>query len=564
MIQRRVTILLAVLIAVVIGFALMSSGTRVPESAVLVVELSGDLPDSPASDIWSRLGGGGLALPTLSLQLEKAAADARIEGVLLHIRGLSLGPARRRELHDSIGRLRDSGKKVVALLDLGQIGASNEIYVASAATEVYVVPGFLGPLTGMSGELMLLGGLLDQVGVAVEYERIGAYKSAPESYAESQLSAPAREMYTELMDGLFADLVDVVAKGRKIEPVELRAIIDRAPGTANEWIDAGLADGIAGRESVLEAAGWKDIEEIGLDTYLHVDPQELGLRTGPKIALIFAEGAIVPGSGGASSFGADRVSEALRAAGDEEAFRAIVLRINSGGGSPLASDQIWRAVRDVQEKKPVIVSMGDAAASGGYYVASAARQIVAQPTTQTGSIGVFILRPSLGTLLEKVGVRTERMTRGALAGLATSSERLTNPQRELLRKIVRSSYDEFLGRVSTGREVPKEAVDRVGQGRVWLGSRALEHDLVDALGGLETAVDLAKEASGIAEEDDPQRVIFPKPPALQDQIRELLQSSGGDWFVETLLPQLPAQWRGLSELHSGGLVQLAPYWLQID
>ncbi len=565
MVQRRVTILLALVIAGAIAYSLLSSGPQVPERSVLAIELSGDLPDAPVTGLAAQLrGGGGLALPTLQLQLDKAARDERIEGVLLHIRGLQLGLGRRRELHDMIARVRDSGKQVVALIDMERINSSTEAYVAAAASKVYVVPGFMGPVTGIAGEVLLLGGLLERVGVDLEYERIGAYKSAPESYAATELSAPAREMYAEIMDGLFADFIEVIAAGRKLSPERVRELVSQGPSTGSEWVEAGIADGISSRSDVLEMAGFEDAKELELSDYMNVDARALGLRDGAPIALVFGEGAIVTG-GGATGFSADRISKAIDRASEDESIRAIVLRVNSPGGSPLASDQVWRSVRAARENKPVVVSMSDTAASGGYYVASAATSVVAQPTTQTGSIGVFILRPSIGELLEKLGVSAEPLQRGELAGLGGASRPLTEPQRSLLERLVRSAYADFLARVSEGRELPTEEVDKVGQGRVWLGSRALELKLVDQLGGLDTAIELAKQAAKIPADEDPARIVLPEAPPLRDQLRQLIgmTAARAPWPLEWVLTQLPNEWRGIEEIPPG-IVQLVPHWVRLQ
>ena len=562
MIQRRVTIVLALIILGAISWALLRSGPELAERNVLIIELAGDVPDAPVVGLPAQLGGAPLSLPTLQLQLDKAEADARIEGLILHIRGLALGSGRRSELREMIARFRDSGKKVVALLDLGRINAGSEAYIASAASEVYVVPGFMGPVTGIAGEFLLLGGLLEQLGVQMEYARIGAYKSAPESYAGRDLSAPAREMYDELMDGLYDDFIATLAEGRKLPPEQLREALASGPTSGPEWIDAGLADGIAGREDIVKAAGFEDAEELLLSNYVNIGAQGLGLRNGPRVALIFGEGAIVPGSGG-SNFGADRISKALRGAAKDKSIKAIVLRINSPGGSPLASDQIWRAVKDAREAKPVVVSMSDAAASGGYYVASAATSIVAQPTTQTGSIGVYIMRPSLGGLFDKLGVNAQLIQRGELSGLGAASQPLTPGQQALLERLVSRTYDDFLGRVAEGRELEVAAVDQVGQGRVWLGKRALELGLVDRLGGLEVAIELAKQESGIEPDVDPERILLPEAPPLREQLRQLLRTelSAPAW-VQAWIAPLPAEWKGFEEIPPG-IVQLTPYWFRL-
>jgi protease IV len=533
--MRRRSLLIAAFaaVALVVAFALFSSGVRIPEGSVLVVELGGELPEAPAVDFLDRIGGsGGMALPTLLLQLDKARVDDRIAAVLLQIRPLDVGYARLQELRDALERLRGK-RRVIALLDLQSLNATREMYLASAADEIYVVPTFLGPLSGVAGQYLHMGGLLSKIGVVVEYERIGQYKSAPEQLGATQMSGPARAQANEMLDGLYEQIVTGIAKGRGLEAPALRELIDRAPSTGKEYVDAGLANGIAGREEVLARVGLDHAEEIELATYAHVDPQDLGLRNGPRIALIFGEGTILPGKGGFGSreFAADRVEDALEEARDDESVRAIVLRINSGGGSALASDQVWRAVRAAREKKPVVVSMADAAASGGYYIASAANGIVAEPATLTGSIGVFLLRPSLGELFGKLEINSELIKRGKLAGLQAGDAQLTNEERERVRTFVRSLYDEFLTRVSTGRDMKVEDVDQLGQGRVWLGSRALDNKLVDELGGLDTAVAFAMRESGLDPAVDPERVVMPGPRSLGEQMQELLR---GEWRDELL------------------------------
>ena len=562
--KRFIGIGLAALAALVIGLALFSSGTRVPNSSILVMELSGELPDAPSSGALPFLGARSLSLPTLILQLDKTAADSRVVGVLLHIRSLRAGYAQVQELRDAIARVRDAGKKVVSLIDTATLNASGQLYLASAADQVYLVPAFLGPFAGVRGEFMSLGGFFEKVGIDVEYARVGKFKSGPEMFANREMSQPARENAHELIDGLYGQMVAGIAHSRSLSEEKLHQIIDSAPSTGRAYLEAGLADGIADRKSVLEAAGLGESEEVELGDYLHVDPRTLGLRTGPKIALVFGHGTIVPGSGSRSTrgFAADRIQEALEQAAESDDVRAIVLRIDSGGGSGLASDQLWREVQRIREEIPVVVSMGNAAASGGYYIASGASAIVAQPSTITGSIGVYMLRPSFGPLYEKLDIRTEIIARGDYAPLDTSSRKLTDDERERLQLLVDSFYTEFLDRVATGREMATEAIDSLGQGRVWLGDAALARGLVDAHGGLHKAVELAKAEAGIEPEADPQRVVYPPPPTFAEQLQDLLSSQ-----IRAELPEpirWPARFDQLLALREVTLACIPPFWLDFD
>lgn len=566
--RRLITIALILGVAVMIGYALLHSGPRIPETSVLVLELGGRLEEAPAIDALQQLLARGPALPTLLLQLEKAAADRRIKAVLMRIRALDIGYARVQELRDAVSRVREAGKPVIALLDLASLNATRELYLASSADKIYLVPGFLGPFAGIAGQYLHLGGFFEKLGIQVEYERVGDYKSAPEMFAAREMSEPARQTFNELLDGLFAQIVGGIAAGRGLDAARVRQLVDAAPSTAAEYTAAGLADGVADQEELLEREGLEDAEELLWDTYLQVDPRDLGLRTGPQIALIFGDGPIVQGEHGRSprrrTFAADTIAEALEEAGEEEDVRAIVLRINSGGGSALASDQLWRKLRKVSEKKPVVVSMADAAASGGYYVASGANAIIAEPASLTGSIGVFFLRPALSGLYRKLDIGSEILARGRHAAIAAGDEPFTPEQRERTSHFVRALYQDFVERVSTGRGVSTEEVDRLGQGRVWLGEAALARGLVDELGGLYAAVKRAKVEAELDAEVDPERVIFPGPRKLIEQIRGLMQGELASWLMERTLPvELPEILRSAPFLAEGELAYLPPYWVEI-
>ncbi len=570
--RRWLTLIVTLLVVAAIAAALYRAGPRVPERAVLVLELGGEIEEIPSADLASRLLARGPALATLVLQLDKAAVDARIVGVIAHLRPLDVGLARLQELRDAFARVRNAGKPVVALVDVASLNATRELYLASAAERVYVVPGAMSPLAGLVGEVFSLGGLFAKGGVQVEYERIGAYKTAPETFAERAMSDVARRATNELLDGVFAQIVEGIADGRGLEPQAVRALVDRAPATPEELVAADLADGIAERSELLGLVEFTGAEELELDDYAAIAPGAVGLRSGPKIALVFGDGLIVQGEmpgPAASDFSADVVSQALEDAAEDDDIRAIVLRVNSPGGSPLASDQIWRAVRAARKSKPVVASMADAAASGGYYVASAADAIVAGPATITGSIGVFLQRVSLAGLYEKLEVTADVFPRGRLAAMSGSNRPLAADERERVRELIAASYAGFLERVSAGRGLPVDAIDAVGQGRVFLGSAAREVRLVDELGGLDAAVARAKREAGIDPEVDPERVVFPGPRSLTDQVRDLLHGELARELLGSLLPEggaaarLHAVARAWLAARPGEIAFLPSWWVDI-
>jgi len=563
--RRFFVMLLGVLVVLLVVWSLFTAGHRIPAGGVLVVELAGQLEEIPAIDPLARFTARGPALPTLLLQLDMAAVDARLAGVLIHLRGLSVGYARIQELRGALDRLRDAGKKVVVLIDLQSLNATREYYLASAADQVFIEPGALAPLAGVAGQYLHLAGMFEKLGIRFEYERVGRFKSAVEMFAGHEMSDSARRMTTAIIDGVYRQIVLGIAERRQLDPERVEALIDRAPATASEYVEAGLADGIAGRDTIL-AKAFDGAKEVESEEYARVDPRSLGLRKGAAVALVFGDGNIIQSPSGpfGQGFASDRVSEAIDDAAGDASVRAIVLRINSGGGSSLASEQLWRSVRRAREKKPVVVSMADAAASGGYYVASAADAIVAEPATLTGSIGVFILRPSFEGLYEKLDIGVAVISRGRHATVAGSDLPLDDEQRARTASHIRATYRDFLGRISEGRGTEVEELDRLGRGYVWLGSAALENGLVDRLGGMHEAVQLAKERAGIAPEDDPARSVFPGPRSLGEQIGELFRSDLGAELRRALIPfelPRPLTWAWLAR--DSELAYLPTDWVEI-
>ncbi|HTO54435.1 MAG TPA: signal peptide peptidase SppA [Myxococcota bacterium] len=566
--MRRSLIALVVLaVVVMIGLAVWSARHHLPDHSVLVLELEGDLEEAPPRDLISQLTARGPALPTILLLLDMVAADTRVDGVLVHIKALRIGYARLQELRDALSKLRSSGKRVVALVDETSLNGTRELFLASAANRVLVDPGTLAPLGGVAGQFLHLAGMLEKLGVRVEYSRVGEYKSAVEQFAARQMSPKARENADALIDGVFAQLVDGIASGRALSGEKVRALFQSVPGTPQELVDAGLADAIAGRKEALEKGDFPGGKEVEADAYQRTDASSLGLRKGPRIALVFGDGTIVDERSRSVQklFTADETEQALDAAAKDDEIKAVVFRVNSPGGGTQASDRIWRAVKRVRDKKPIVVSMADAAASGGYYVASAATAIVAEPATFTGSIGVFMLRPNFAGSLDKLDVGHETIGRGSYASMLTGDAPMTPEQRERTDAFTRSAYTDFLKRVNAGRGTPTEEIDKLGGGHVWLGSEALANHLVDELGGLGTAVERARKEAKIDGEPDPVRVILPVSPGAVEQIKGLLRGESNERLLGSLLPLDLGSLAPLAWLLPGesGLAYLPPYWVEL-
>jgi protease-4 len=454
------------------------------------------------------------------------------------VRPLAVGWGKADEIRAAIERLRGAGRRTVALLETQGLAASKELFVAAAADEAYVTPGSSIALVGLAAEYLFLGGFWERLGVEFEVAKAGRYKSAVETFSERAMSEASREMANSLLDDTFDRFVQGLAEGRGLTPLAVAEAIDRAP-VRNQTLEAiGLIDGERHLDQLLEQLGGETVRH---ERYARVDPEAIGFDAQAEVALIYGTGAVVQGKSSDSPlssapvFASETVSKAILDAAEDPEIDAIVLRIDSPGGSALASELIWRAiVRAREQGKPVIASFSDVAASGGYYVASAADSIVSSAGTLTGSIGVFALRPSVGGLLEKLEIGIDALTRGKHADYLVASERMSKASLERLQTSVLDTYQLFLRRVADGRALSVEDVDAVAQGRVWTGRQAMSAGLVDELGGLHTAVRRAKQAIGLAPDADVFLIPYPRPSSLTDQLFEALQQGRA-----TLAPALP-------------------------
>jgi protease-4 len=555
----------ALLLALFWWVARGSQEPTIEPGSLLVIELSGRYVDGPVS-VLARLRGEHVqSLLGVTSELRKAARDERLAGVVFRVRSLELGWAQAEEIRAAILRLSEKGKRTLAVLEVEGFGNA-PYYLASAAERVVATPGGNAPFVGIAAEYLFLGGMFEKLGVDVEYERVGEYKSAVESYAEAKMSDANREQTNALLDSVEGQFVRQIAASRRRSEDQVRLAIDSGPSAPEELVEHGLIDGVAAFDAAVEALGEHELVEA--DVYARVSPESVGFQPTATFAIVHGVGAVVVGEGtfsnGSSVMASDTLAEALNDAAEDPAVKAIVLRIDSPGGSPLASDLIWQAIRDVQKQgKPVIASLSDLAASGGYYVASAADAIVSQPQTLTGSIGVFVIRPVLAGLMEKLGVGVESVTRGARADLLLSTVPLSAETRAVLRDDVQRTYDRFLGRVAEGRKLETAAIDKVARGRVWTGEQALGIGLVDRIGGIPEAVLAAKEKLGLDAEADVLLVQYPPPKPVAQQLVEALQ--GGSAALELL--GWPAGARelvaALRALPLGTPLLIGPAWVEI-
>ncbi len=449
---------------------------------------------------------------TLLRRLKTAAHDPQVRGILIRVRSVGFSFAQVEEVRNLLLDARTERKAVVVYID-GE--ASNATYMlASVADRIYLHPAGGIELVGLSAELQFYKGALDLVGVQAQYRKRAEFKSAPEQWTNTGSSDPAREEMNALLDDLSAALQAGIAVGRGKTAEEVKALIDQGPFTAKEALANGLVDGLVYPDEVdRELHTVFDQPGLFLDEGYEQQPDESGWQAQRAIGVIVVDGAISEGESSPGGFlsgastGADTVVRALDQARETAAVKAVVLRVDSPGGSAFASDAIWRAVQRLRDEgKPVVVSMGGYAASGGYYVAANATAIYALPSTVTGSIGVYGGKYNLQGLFERLHIETESFDRGRNASMNSMSKPFDEVQLAALDRMIGETYAQFKEKVAAGRHMTDEQVEDLARGRVWSGTAGLTHGLVDAYGGFYEAVDRARKESNI-EENTPYALV---------------------------------------------------------
>jgi len=584
-------VLLLLFIVGVIGiiYAAKTMGRpSVADNSVLVLSVSGDLPDYVAEEPLAKAFGISQkqSFTGLMTQMRKAKVDKRIGAVLLDINFPEIGWGKAFELREAIADLKGSGKPVYAYME---IGTNREYYIATAADKIFLPPSGDIYVNGFAAEAMFYKGSLDKLGIEADVIQIGPkYKNAPDRYTRKEMSDGQREVINAVLDEYFGRFTTAIAESRHKSADDVKALIDAAPYNASQAKSLGLIDDALYREQVddefKKVLGYKDDAKLRTVTgsaYREIPSDSLGLNTGEDVAVIFASGAINVGksSNGALNgemVGSDTLVDAIKEATDDKSIKAIVLRVDSPGGSALASDLIWHSIENAKTKKPVVVSMSDVAASGGYYIACNADKIIAEPSTITGSIGVFMGKPVVKGLYDWLGVTNEYVMRGKNAGIFRETEKWTPEEREKMVQQTNSIYfDNFVPKVSKGRNKSAEEVNTLGQGRVWTGTQAKERGLVDDFGGLEKAISVAKELAKLPADKDVHRVILPEPrPFLESWFGNDNSSESSDAKAEqtqaAILGSLPADVRRsfryaslFDQMKRGEAMLMLPFDLEI-
>ena len=518
----------------------------VPKKAVLVFDLNTNIPDAahdpaPGEAVQRALRGrveDGSPLPLLIRALDKAAADPDISALFLtgnlRAEGYGSGYGALVELKRALQRFKESsGKPVIAY---NQAWTKREYYLCSGVGTLYGNPFGQVELTGPAAEMMFMGGAFRKYGIEFQVTRVGKYKSAVEPFVLEKMSDENRAQLQKLLDDLWGEWKASVAEDRGKQPEDLQRIADeKGVLTAAEAEKDGLLDKLAHYDEVLDelkrlsgkSETDTDFPQIDLLDYAKIPASESGKN---RIAVVYAEGEIVDGDGNSGQVGGSSLSLRLRELRLDPSVKAVVLRVNSPGGSATASDVIQREMIMTRKAKPVVVSMGTVAASGGYWISTYSDRIFAQPETITGSIGVFGLLPNVKKLANDHGVTFDGVQTAKL-GMPTPSRPSTPEELARIQIVVDDIYDQFLRKVSEGRNLPKETVQEIAQGRVWSGREAFKLGLVDEMGGLEEAV---KHAAKLAKVEDDYRVDAPQPARTpMERLMQVLEGRGGRKVVRS-------------------------------
>lgn len=478
----------------------------IEDNSVLHLKLNYQIKDRPQDnplDIFAASLTGDMNRPVglydIVTCIEHAKDDEDIKGIFLDVSVLGAGYGKLSEIRAALEDFKTSGKFIYAY---GEVLYNQSYYFASVADSVMLNPSGTMLFNGLAADVTFLKETLAKMGIEMQVIKRGKFKGAVEPFVLDKLSPENRKQITEYVESIYGELLSKISTSRDLSVEELRAIANEVRvKTSTDAVTHKLVDHLAYRDQVEDmmkkATGEEKLNMITLAKYNSVVNPVGKSKSGDKIAVIYADGSIVSGNGQSDEIGSDKFAKALKDARENDKVKAVVLRINSGGGSALASDVIWRETQLLKGKKPLIVSMGDVAASGGYYIACLGDSILSMPSTITGSIGVFGLYPNAEALFDKLGLHSEVVKTGDMSDFGRIDRPLNTNELGLLDAMIGQIYDQFLHRVETGRHLDRNHLDTIAEGRVWTGTYAKNLGLVDAFGGLQDAIDIAANKAGL-------------------------------------------------------------------
>ncbi|HEY3839516.1 MAG TPA: signal peptide peptidase SppA [Bryobacteraceae bacterium] len=560
--------ILTILVVVLIAFSLARLKDRTPQvegNSVLYLRLSGDIPERVAVDypIPFLKQSDILTVTDIWGILRKAAVDSRIKAIILEPESVSIGWGKMQELRADIEQFKKSGKPVYAFL---RTPSAREYYIAAAANRIYMEPQDYLMLKGARFEVMYFRGTLDKLGVTVDVEHDGKYKDFGDMFTRTNMSPETKEVLTSMLDGLYGELVEGIANGRKKSPDEIRATIDNGPFLSDQAVKAGLVDRLRFEDEVFgdlkTDLKQNDLKKVTDHVYSKTPFSSVGLGGKQRVALIVAEGDITRGdadSDGTDGIESTYLDKVLRQVGNDASVKAAIVRIDSPGGEVTASDELWREMNQLSKKKPIVISMSDYAASGGYYMAMTGDPILAYNGTVTGSIGVVFGKPNLHGLYDKLGITKDEISRGRFADIDSDYQPLSDAARAKLKDGIDVEYRDFINKVAAGRHRQFEDIEPIAQGRAWLGSQAKGNGLVDEIGGIDRAIEMVKKKANIAPGENINLVTYPPRRSIFDL---LMQKQTQDADVEVRLAKyLGVKTPGLRPWLHGGMLEVLPFRL---
>jgi protease-4 len=564
-----------ILILVIIGTAAGSgAGTEVKENSVLKINLDKPISErereNPLEDLdLPGIEAGNAGLYEMKEAIRNAAKDDKIKGILLEGGFGRMGWASNEELREVLKEFKKSKKFIYSY---GEYYSESSYFTCSLADSLFLNPEGLIEFNGLNSEVMFLKGTLDKLEVKPEVFRVGEFKSAVEPYLRENMSDASRLQATSFMNSLNDHLVSRVAEGRKMSFAAAKLCSDSMKArSAEDAVNLGLASRTAYYDQVLSSLRKKlglgkdeDINFISLSKYSKAENEEEEEISSNKIAVIVAQGEITSGKGSEETIGSDRICEALRAARKDKKVKAVVMRINSPGGSALASDVMWREIQLTRKEKPVIASMSDVAASGGYYMAMGCDRIIAHPNTITGSIGVFGLMFNAQDMFRnKLGITFDGVKTGAYSDVGNMTRPLTAQERAMIQKEVDKIYGSFTGKAAAGRKMPVEKLKSLAGGRVWSGKEALENGLVDELGGLDKAVEIAASRAKLGK--DYRIKLMPAKKNFFDELMEQLAGEAKTRMLKNELGEFYPMFRQMEKIKGwNGIQARLPYDISVQ
>ncbi len=570
-------VVLVGMIAALVSSADSKKEAKVEPNSVLHINFESQINDRSSNNPFenfnfsSMSGKKGIGLNDILENIEKAKTDDNIKGIYIDLQSVPAGIATIEEIRNKLIEFKESKKFIVAY---SEAYSQSAYYLASVSDEVWLNPEGLIEFKGLGAQVMFFKGLLEKMEVEPQVIRYGKFKSAIEPFILDKMSEANREQTMKYMGSIWNNIVSGIAESRKLTPAQLNLIADSAlVQNAKDAVEQKLADKLYYKDQVLDdlkdRCGLEDAKKLKMVSMVkYTDApkpkknEDKGLAK-DKIAVIYASGSIEGGEGDDQTIGSDRISKAIRKARLDENVKAIVLRVNSPGGSALASDVIWREVVLAKAAKPVVASMGDVAASGGYYISCAADTIVAQPNTITGSIGVFGLLMNLKNLMNnKLGITVDTVKTNHYADLGSAFRPLTQAERDIIQNSVNEIYGSFIGKVAEGRGMKVADVDSIGQGRVWSGFDAKGLGLVDVLGGMEDAIEIAAK---MAKLDNYRVAEYPEQKEPFKAFMEELSGEGEDVMLKKSLGENYRFYKTLDDMRRmEGIQARMPFDIYID